>query len=111
MELLISVLNNPEDVDDVIVEFENSGIHGATIIDSTGMANVLATCEESNLFGSLQLLLNQGRPSNKTIFTVLKSEQVDIAISAIKKVVGDLAKDGKGIVFTLPINRLEGGNF
>lgn len=112
MELLISVLNDMNHVEEVIKSFNEVGIHGATIIDSTGMAEILSTIEEEiPMFGSLKMFLNKGRHANKTIFTVLKHEQVDVAIDTIKDVVGDLSKPGGGIVFTIPVNRIEGVSF
>jgi nitrogen regulatory protein PII len=45
---------------------------------------------------------------NKTIFVVLKDEQVLLAIDVIKRKVGDLNKPGVGILFTIPVNYVEG---
>ncbi|WP_035294974.1 hypothetical protein [Clostridium sp. KNHs214] len=112
MQVLIMVLNKTNYLEDIIKEFNNCGIRGATIIESTGMAEILTSCgEEIPMFGSLKMLLNEKRPFNKTIFTVLKDEQVKIAVDAIKNVVGDLKKPGVGILFTLPINFVEGVSF
>lgn len=112
MQVLIMVLNKTNYLEDIIKEFNNCGIRGATIIESTGMAKILTSCgEEIPMFGSLKMLLNEKRPFNKTIFTVLKDEQVKIAVDAIKNVVGDLKKPGVGILFTLPVNYVEGIHF
>lgn len=112
MQVLIMVLNKTNYLEDIIKEFNNCGIRGATIIESTGMAKILTSCgEEIPMFGSLKMLLNEKRPFNKTIFTVLKDEQVKIAVDAIKSVVGDLKKPGVGILFTLPVNYVEGIHF
>jgi nitrogen regulatory protein PII len=74
------------------------------------MAKVLHSFHPNDvpLFGSLKMLMNEQRPFNKTIFTVIKNEQVETAVSAIKKVVGDLSEPDVGIVFTLPVNFVEG---
>lgn len=113
MQMLIMVLNNVSHLEHILTEFENSGIHGATIIDSTGMAKVMNHTKPNELpiFGSLRMLMNEQRPFNKTIFTVLKDEKVQTAISCIKNVVGDLSRPDVGIVFTVPVSFWEGINF
>lgn len=112
MQMLIMVLNNVSHLEHILNEFEGNGIHGATIIDSTGMAKVInhAKPHELPIFGSLRMLMNEQRPFNKTIFTVIKDTQVQTAITCIKNVVGDLSKPDVGIVFTIPVSFWEGIN-
>ena len=107
MELLVTILDESENIEDIMLEFTKLGIKGSTIIDSLGMANVLSECEEFSLFSSLKLLMNDGRAEKKTILTVLNSSMVDSAISAIKKFV-DIDAPGSGIIFTLPVGRVVG---
>lgn len=111
MELLVFILNDSEQLEEIMVEFANMGIRGSTIIDSVGMANVLSTCEELSMFSSLQMLLNKGKTSNKTVITVLKQEKVDKAIEIINKVTGGLKHAGTGIAFTVPLGQVIGGSF
>ncbi|KYH34174.1 hypothetical protein CLTEP_18880 [Clostridium tepidiprofundi DSM 19306] len=108
--MLIFVLNNINYLEEIMNEFTKSGIKGATIIDSTGMAKVLNhfSSGEVPIFGSLKMLMNEKRPFNKTIFTVIKDSQVQTAVSAIERIVGDLSKPDVGIVFTIPVNFVEG---
>lgn len=110
MEMLIIVLNKTEKLEDLMVEFNNCGIRGATIIDSMGMIKVLADehSDDIPLFGSLKMMLNENRPFNKTIFTVLCEEKVPIAMDCVRRVIGDLSKNGVGIMFTIPVNKTEG---
>ena len=94
----------------MLENFIESGIKGATIIDSTGMARVLTSNDNTNIpiFGSLKLILSAGQPFNKTIFVALKDEEVDNCIKCIKEVVGSLDTPDSGILFTLPIDYIEG---
>ncbi|MBW4828165.1 MAG: hypothetical protein KZY61_02700 [Clostridiaceae bacterium] len=110
MEVLVIVLNKIDLLEDLMVEFKNNDIRGATIIDSMGMIRVLADehPEDLPLFGSLKMMLNENRPFNKTIFTVLDSKKIPIAMDCVKKTVGDLNKNGVGIMFTIPVNITEG---
>lgn len=109
MHMLVLVLNDVNKLDDILMEFTNSNINGATVLDSSGMAKVLSEHQnEVPIFGSLKMLLNENRPFSKTIFTILKDNQIPTAVNCIKKVIGDLSKPGVGIVFTVPINYVEG---
>lgn len=107
MELLVTILDESENIEDIMLEFTKLGIKGSTIIDSLGMANVLSECEDFSLFSSLKLLMNDGRAEKKTILTVLNSSMVDSAISAVKKFV-DIDAPGSGIIFTIPVGRVVG---
>lgn len=110
MEVLVIVLNKTEKLEDLMMEFTKSGIRGATIVDSMGMIRVLADdhIDDIPIFGSLKMMLNENRPFNKTIFTVLNSDKVSVAIDCVKRVIGDLNKEGVGIMFTVPVNFAEG---
>ena|SRR5690554_3689126 len=111
MRLLVFVLNDEELLDDLLESFVHRGIKGATILDSMGMARALTSSNSSNnipIFGSLKLMLNEGRTSNKTIFVALREEQLETCIQSIKQVVGSLDKPDSGILFTLPIDYIEG---
>ena len=110
MKLLVFVLNNIDLLDDLLENFIKTGIKGATIIESTGMARVLTSNGHADIpiFGSLKLILSAMQPFNKTIFVALKNEEVDKCIKCIKEVVGNLDTPNSGILFTLPIDYIEG---
>jgi nitrogen regulatory protein P-II 1 len=48
------------------------------------------------------------KPHNKMIFSVIKDDKVKPAIRLLKKILGNLNEPGTGIVFTLPIDNVEG---
>lgn len=112
MQVLVMVLNKVDELEDILEELNNIGIKGATVLESQGMANVISNNhpEKVPIFGSLAMLVNEKRPYNKTIFAVLRDNQVTDAINAIKSVVGDLSKPNVGIVFTIPVAYVEGIN-
>lgn len=109
MKMLVIVLNKVDKLEDLLLSFTDSGIKGATVLDSYGMAKVLIDNEEElPLFASLRMLLNEKRPFNKTIFTILDEAQVPVAVDCVHKIVGDLSKPGVGILFTIPLDFIEG---
>ncbi len=109
MQLLVLVLNKVEVLEELMTQMASGGISGATILNSTGMATTLLNSEEDvPLFGLLRKVLNPDRVESKTIFTVLKDEQIDTAKEIINRVTGGLSNPNTGILFTLPINSVEG---
>lgn len=109
MEALFIVLNKTEKLDDLMLAFAEKGITGGTILDSKGMAKFLySEHQELPMFGSLYMLMNDGRPMNKTIFMLLDEGRVELAKSIVKNVLEDLNKENVGIMFTLPVSSVEG---
>ena len=109
MQLLVLVLNKVEVLEELMTQMASGGISGATILNSTGMATTLLNSEEDvPLFGILRKMLNPDRVESKTIFTVLKDEQLETAKEIINHVTGGLSNPNTGIMFTLPINSVEG---
>ncbi len=112
MQLLLIVLNKVEKLDEILEKLMEDGFTGATIINSTGMMKELAkNIENYPIFGTLRYLIDKDRDENKTIFMVLKDEQVEKAKEIIRKVIGDLSKPDSAILFTLPILSAEGVGF
>lgn len=113
MHVLFVVLNEVDYLDDILSSFLNIGVKGATILDSQGMGSVLVNGENGDipLFRSLKSFLNSSRPYNKTIFTVIQSEELaKKAIKAVNDVVGDISRPGVGLMFTVPIGHIYGMN-
>lgn len=112
MKLVIIVLNKIEKLDDFLESMMEQGITGATIINSTGMVKELA--KKSNdypIFASIRFMLDLGHQESKTIFMVLKDEQVDTVRKVIREVIGDLSKPDTAVMFTLPVLTAEGVDF
>ncbi|NMA94539.1 MAG: hypothetical protein GX974_00690 [Clostridiales bacterium] len=110
MNILFLVLNEIEYLDDILDAFIDVGIKGATILDSQGMGSALANGERDiPFFGALRTLLDNARPYNKTIFTVVEDEEVlKDAIEAVQDILGDMGKPGVGLMFTVPVGSIHG---
>ncbi len=104
--LLVAIINDPETIDEILSGFIELGITGATILNSEGMGSVLS--HDIPIFAGLQTLISGSRPQNRMIFSVLPASLVDSAIELLQEISGDLAKPATGIVFTLPVDRVEG---
>lgn len=108
MKLLVIVLNKVECLDKLLTSFGKNHIPGATILDSRGMAQELGEHDELRFLGSLRLLMNPAHKENKTIFMAVPDEKVDTVSGIVNKVTGGLDKPDTGILFTVPIDRVEG---
>lgn len=97
--VLFFVLEKIEMLDNVLLELNQSGIHGATIINTTGAAKTIISNEDDDTFSALRQFFNPARDENKTIFTVLPESKLPVAREAIERVVGDLSKPYTGILF------------
>ncbi len=110
MKLLILILNKVELLDELLEELGQAKIGGATILQSRGMAQELChnAMEDSSFLGSLRLLLDPDREQNTTVMTVVRDEQVPLAVEIIERVVGDLSRPDTGVVFTVPVDFTKG---
>lgn len=114
MKCMFIILNDTDKLDDLLTALGDNGISGATVFDSTGMGHKLmnnTNYEYIRFIGSLRSILNPEKQNNYTILAVMTNEQVILARSAVNKVLGDLSKPDTGIMFTLPIDFIEGGSF
>lgn len=106
MKLLVLILNKVEKLEEVLEGFLELGVTGATIIDSIGMGHVIS--EEVPIFAGLRFMFAGAKPHNKMIFSVITDNKEDPVIDVLKKILGDLGQPGTGIVFTMPLDRVEG---
>ncbi len=106
MRLLILVLNKEEHLEEVLEVFLELDIHGATIIDSVGMGRILA--HDIPIFAGFRSLMQESRPGNKTIFTVVDEDKIDRIVQGIEQICGPLDVPGAGILVTLPIDVAKG---
>lgn len=111
MHALILVLNKVDELEDVLAAMLKAGVKGATIIDSQGMGSAIVIGDHQNLpiFGSLRSMFDREHPFNKTVFTVIESDELlSDVVQAIRSTVGDLDKPGEGLMFTIPVSNVYG---
>ena len=108
MQVFVFVLNRTEHLEHLLQEFCSHGLHGATVLDSKGMARILYSEDETSLFYGLRSILSPEHPSSKTIFMVLPDEQVETARQVVNAVTGGLHTPDSGIMFSLPVSFVEG---
>ena len=98
MQALFLVLHKVEKLDDLLAALQKSGINGGTIIESKGMLNTLKS-NDNFIIESLRIFLEDPRETSKTLFFILKNEDVEKARTVIDKTLGGIDKPNTGIMF------------
>lgn len=104
---LFVVLNEVDYLDDVLAAFVRAGASGATILDSQGMASLIVDRKNLHIpiFDTFKSMIEDSRPYNKTIFSVLENQDlVDKTANEIQEVMEDVPGPGLGFMFTVPIS-------
>lgn len=108
MQLLVLILNKIECLNDILKEFMSHEIKGATILESRGMVHSLAEYDELRFFSSLRRVLDPDHKESKTVLAVIPEEKIQTVSEIVNRVTGGLDKPDTGIIFTLPVNYVEG---
>lgn len=109
MQVLFVILKKVEIIEDLIKDLADAGLHGGTIIESTGMASTIASMDDGPIFGVLRRVLsNEDKESNKTLLFVVNDEELETAKRIIKKAIGDINAPNTGIMFAIPTTFVEG---
>ncbi|HEY3477045.1 MAG TPA: hypothetical protein VGK56_20680 [Anaerolineales bacterium] len=114
MYLILLVINNPDQLEDLLIAWEEAGVPSATVLFSTGMGRIRKLGgwrDDMPLIPSLSDFYEAPENLNRTIFATANDEaQVDAVVAATKKVVGDLDKSETGLLLILPVARVYGAN-
>lgn len=103
MKLVVFVLNNEELLEQVLEAYTEVGVPGGTIIDSEGMGRFLTY--EIPLFAGFKKYMKGNKPYNKTIFSVVRDENLIPKLQELlNEVCGNLDDPGTGILFTVPVD-------
>ncbi|RMD48144.1 MAG: hypothetical protein D6835_06635 [Candidatus Thermofonsia bacterium] len=109
--MVILVLDNVDQCTNILDAWEETGVGGVTILESTGLgrARKFQFRDDFPLMPSLSDFLRKSEERHRTLFTVVEGEEeVDRIIAATESVIGDLEQAHNGILFTLPVARVKG---
>jgi nitrogen regulatory protein PII len=110
MKLVVVVLSEDSRLQALLQGLVENGIKGATIISSQGLARALEDAEDYSFLGSIKAFLDP-QQYGSTVFSVIQDNQVELVSKAIKQTVGDLSQPDMGIMFTIPVDYVEGIRF
>lgn len=107
MYLVLMVLNDPDQLEELLIAWEENGVQGATVLFSTGLGRIRqmdAWRDDMPLIPSLRDFYETSENMNRTVFTVVNTEaQVDLLVAATKAIVGELDEQGTGLLLVLPV--------
>ncbi len=108
--LLVLVLDNLEHCPDVLEAWEESGVPGATMLESTGLQRLRGVVRDDlPLLPSLDNLLARGELHHRTLFAVIEDEAtLQRVISATEGIIGDFSHQHTGLLFVVPVTRVLG---
>lgn len=107
MNALFIVLNDLTYLDEILEEFVELKVRGATIIESQGMASAILHSEGLNFLmqGLFKGSTADEQKYSKTIFTVIPDqEQLDRTVKAVRKIVERSKKQTVGFMFSVPVS-------
>ena len=109
MQVVTLILNRTECLEALLEALLENHISGATILESTGMMRMLdAHADDMPMFGMMRALFDPERKSSKTVFMVLRDEQVETVRKLVDRVTGGLNRPDTGILFSVPTLFVDG---
>lgn len=108
--MVIFILDDVSYCHDVLNAWEDAGIIGVTMFDSSGLGRVRnAGRDDIPLMPSLSDLFRKSETQHRTFFTVVDSEeQIDAIVKATESVIGSLDDPNTGFLFVTPVTRVYG---
>lgn len=106
MELFVLLVKQTRFLDDILTGFVDIGVHGATVVDSRGMGQILAA--EVPIFAGLRDLMPGGNIGSHMILSVMEEDQVEKAVRLAEEICGSFTEEGIGVIFTVPVRRFYG---
>lgn len=109
MQVMFLVLNRTECLEELLEALLQKGIHGGTVLESTGMMRVIdQSGDDLPMFGAFCQLFDPARRTSKTLMMVLEDSEVEPVREVVNNVLGGLDKPDTGILFTVPALTVEG---
>ena len=110
MYLLVNILKKTQPLSDIMGAFAKIGITGSTVINGTGMGRVLMQTKATlALSDQINKVITDLESDNHIIMTDIKDkDKLYKAIETIKSFCGDLCEPGKGILFAMSLEVVEG---
>jgi len=109
MQLLILILKKVELTNEIMQKLAESGIKGGTTLEGNGMADALVDMEDLPIFGMMKNILADSEEAVcKILLFVLKEGQLRTSREIINNIIGDFNAPNTGIMFSIPIDNVEG---
>ncbi len=109
MHMIMFVLDNPEKLDNILDAWEQIGIRGVTIVESTGIQRLRKKRARIPMRFAIEPMVFGGEEGNLTLFTMVEgSEMVQRCLQTTEEIVGNLDKPDTGILAAWPLSTIKG---
>lgn len=110
MYVLFLVLDDVSHLNDVLRAWENAGVRGVTILESTGLNRALKRHRPHAAYARFGQIAGSGVVGHNTLFAIIEGMSVaEAAAAATEQVIGSLASPHTGIMFAMPLVKVWGG--
>lgn len=110
--MVIAVIDELAKCPSILKAWENIGVRGVTILESTGLGRIRQgelLRDDLPLMPSLRNLMQTREEHHRTMFTIVNDEaMIDRIFEATEMILGDLNQPNKGILFAVPVARAYG---
>lgn len=106
MYMIMLVLDDPDQLDEVLLAWERAGIRGATIVESTGIQRLRRKNVPMRYLFQTHGMVEEG---HLTLFVIVDSEaMVNACLQATEQVVTDLDGPNTGVFAAWPLTVVKG---
>ncbi len=109
MYMILIVLDEPGQLDDLLEGWSEIGIHGVTIIESTGFYRRQIKRSKLHLTFLVEPASNILEEGNITLFTAVEDESlVERCLQKTEQIIGNLEKPHSGVFMSWPLSSAKG---
>lgn len=111
--LVVLVLDDIDQCSPILEAWEEAGVRGITILESSGIGRVRRATmrDDLPLMPSLLNLMRSKESHHRTLFSVVETqERVQALVQAAKSVVGDFSQPHTGVLFVVELHQVYGLN-
>jgi len=104
--LVVLIVDDPDDCPCILDAWEEIGVTGVTILESTGMGRLrrMGARDDIPLMPSLQNILAGREVPHRTLLSVVDDQgKVDQMVNAAQEAVGGLDRPNTGFLFVVPV--------
>jgi nitrogen regulatory protein PII len=111
--LVVLVLDDIDQCPPILEAWEEAGVRGITILESSGIGRVRRATmrDDLPLMPSLLNLMRSNESHHRTLFSVVETqERVEALVQAAQSVVGDFSEPHTGVLFVVELYQVYGLN-
>lgn len=109
--LVIMIVDEPDDCPDILNGWQEAGVSGVTILESTGLGRLQrgGFLDNLSIMPSVRDLIGQREEHHRTLLSVVEDKAtVDKMVEIVKNRIGDLDEPHTGFLFVVPVLEVHG---